>query len=475
MNLNFNKISYFKIFLFLSWLGLMASINSSFNDLKFINLNFISIINFLRYLAPIFIFSILLCFFLINIKKLNLNYFFYFFILLGAIQFISFFFNGYSIFDVYKYHILLSYFSTIFILIFAIKTNIDLKNLYIIFIILISAVVISYIYALINQTIEVGKLNYFYFIFSGILQNNEYGIIGQQNPRATGLSRQMIIIFCFLFYLMNSLNSKKFLYFSIFVILFLLSLFIWGLQSRGSLICWFVVWLVFLIFDTKKFLFKINLFFVLVLIPIFLFEYSIKLQIENEIIKLGKDNNNSFVTQKNRLLESQHFKVDVRILDEKTGEYIVERRLDYTTGRIYIWKRAFKAFLKKPILGYGPQGDRIALIIDKTNIPTNERHIWDNNASNGLVYVSLCAGIFGIIVLLSIYLLFLINVLRSLFILKVFRSNDFFIKNSVTLIIVFLIRSIYENSFAVFSIDFIVVVLSFSYLIKYMERNNSQV
>ena len=147
MNLNFNKISYFKIFLFLSWLGLMASINSSFNDLKFINLNFISIINFLRYLAPIFIFSILLCFFLINIKKLNLNYFFYFFILLGAIQFISFFFNGYSIFDVYKYHILLSYFSTIFILIFAIKTNIDLKNLYIIFIILISAVVISTIYS----------------------------------------------------------------------------------------------------------------------------------------------------------------------------------------------------------------------------------------------------------------------------------------------------------------------------------------
>ena len=92
MNFNFNKISYFKIFLFLSWLGLMASINSSFNDLKFISLNFIGIINFLRYLAPIFIFTILLFFFFINIKKLDLNYFFNFLILLGAIQFISFFF-----------------------------------------------------------------------------------------------------------------------------------------------------------------------------------------------------------------------------------------------------------------------------------------------------------------------------------------------------------------------------------------------
>ena len=470
MNLNFNKLLNFKLFLLLSWLGLVASINSSHYDLISLNLNLFNIINFLRYLAPIFIFSIFFILVLKNIQKLHFNKFFYFFILLGLIQFVSFFFNGYSLFDISRYHLLLSYFACIFILLFAYKINLDFKILYIIFISLLSAVVISYIYALIIQTIENGEIKYFYFIFSGFLQANEYGIIGQQNPRSTGLSRQMVIIFCFLFYLMNSLNSKKILYFSLLGILFFLSIFIWGFQSRGSLICWIIIWLVFLIFDTKKFLFKINLFFILVLIPIFLFEYSLKLQKKNEMIKLENDNNNSVITQKNRLLESQHFKVDVRVLDEKTGEYKVERRLDYTTGRIYIWKRAFKAFLKKPILGYGPQGDRIALIIDKTNISTNERHIWDNNASNGLVYVSLCAGIFGIIVLLSIYLLFLINVLRSLFILKVFRSNDFFIKNSVTLIIVFLIRSIYENSFAVFSIDFIVVVLSFSYLIKYMNR-----
>lgn len=475
MNFNFKKVSYFKIFLFLSWLGIIASINSSSNDFKSLNLNFISIINFLRYLAPIFIFLILLFFFLINIKKLNINYLFNFFILLGIIQFISFFFNGYSIFELHRYHILLLYFSTIFILLFGFKTDIDFKYLYIIFIALLSAVVISYIYALIKQTLELGKLNYFYYIFSGILQNNEYGIIGQQNPRSTGLSRQMTIIFCFLFYLMNSLNSKRFLYFLIFLILFLLSFFIWGLQSRGSLICFFILWLVFLFFDSKKFFSKISLFLILVLIPIFLFEYSIKMQIKNEAINVKTDTKNKVVTKKNRLLESKHFKVDIRIMDEKTGEYKTERRLDYTTGRIYIWQRALKAFLKKPFLGYGPQGDRIALIRDKTNIPTTSRHIWDNNASNGLIYVGLCAGILGIIILLSIYLLFLINILKSLFVLKVFKSNDFFIKNSVTLIIMFMIRSIYENSFTVFSIDFIVILISFSYIIKYMEKNNSQV
>ena len=116
MNFNFKKVSYFKIFLFLSWLGIIASINSSSNDFKSLNLNFISIINFLRYLAPIFIFLILLFFFLINIKKLNINYLFNFFILLGIIQFISFFFNGYSIFELHRYHILLLYDGILFII-----------------------------------------------------------------------------------------------------------------------------------------------------------------------------------------------------------------------------------------------------------------------------------------------------------------------------------------------------------------------
>ena len=91
MNFNFNQISYFKIFLFVSWLGLIVSINSSFDDLKILNLNLISIINFLRYLAPIFIFIIFLILFLTNIKKLNFDYFHNFLLLLGVIQFISFF------------------------------------------------------------------------------------------------------------------------------------------------------------------------------------------------------------------------------------------------------------------------------------------------------------------------------------------------------------------------------------------------
>ena len=112
---------------------------------------------------------------------------------------------------------------------------------------------------------------------------------------------------------------------------------------------------------------------------------------------------------------------------------------------------------------------------DKTNISSTERHIWDNNASNGIVYIGLCAGILGVIVLISIYIVLLSYILKSLFSFKVFKYNDFFIKNSVTLIIMFMVRSIYENSFTVFSIDFLVVLVSFNYLIKFIKKNNPQV
>ena len=95
-------------------------------------------------------------------------------------------------------------------------------------------------------------------------------------------------------------------------------------------------------------------------------------------------------------MEGKHFKLDVKVKDEKTGEVKIEKKTDYTAGRIYIWKRGLDAFYEKPFLGYGPQGDRIALVKDKTNISTTERHIWDNNASNGIVYIGLSAGIMGI-------------------------------------------------------------------------------
>ena len=40
-----------------------------------------------------------------------------------------------------------------------------------------------------------------------------------------------------------------------------------------------------------------------------------------------------------------------------------------------------------------------SLSMDKTNIDANQKHIWDNNASNGIVYSALCGGIAGLLYL----------------------------------------------------------------------------
>jgi hypothetical protein len=474
MNFNFNTIFTFKFFLILSWVGTLASINSGLDDFKSLSFNLIDIVNFSRFLFPIFAFLIFFILVLKDINKLNFNYLF-FFLLLGFTQFVSYFLNDYSITDIYRYQILLGYFSVIFILLFSDKIELDFKNLFIIFVILLSAVIISYIYALIKHSMYLGKLDYFYFIFSGILQNNEYGIIGQQNPRATGLSRQMVIVFCFLFYLINSFNLKNFRFFLIFIILFILSLFIWGLQSRGSIICWLVMWFVYLIFDNKNFLTKIYLVFTLFIVPISLFEISINHQIKQQK-KLNENQvttkENQVTTNKNRIF-GDHFNLVIKIENENTGEISLEKSKDYTTGRIYIWKRGLMAILEKPFFGYGPQGDRVVLSVDKAQISSSERHIWDNNASNAIIYTGLSAGIIGITFLILIYFLFIINLFKSIFLFKIFHSNDFFIKNCVTLILIFMVRSIYENSFALFSIDYIGVIVSFSYIIKYLKKNNS--
>jgi len=181
---------------------------------------------------------------------------------------------------------------------------------------------------------------------------------------------------------------------------------------------------------------------------------------------------NQVTTNKNRIF-GDHFNLVIKIENENTGEISLEKSKDYTTGRIYIWKRGLMAILEKPFFGYGPQGDRVVLSVDKAQISSSERHIWDNNASNAIIYTGLSAGIIGITFLILIYFLFIINLFKSIFLFKIFHSNDFFIKNCVTLILIFMVRSIYENSFALFSIDYIGVIVSFSYIIKYLKKNNS--
>ena len=74
---------------------------------------------------------------------------------------------------------------------------------------------------------------------------------------------------------------------------------------------------VFFIFDKKKFIKKIGLFLILVILPITFFEYSINLQINKEMKNLDNTNSNNLeLTKKNRLFEGKHFNLEVKVKDK---------------------------------------------------------------------------------------------------------------------------------------------------------------
>jgi hypothetical protein len=165
----------------------------------------------------------------------------------------------------------------------------------------------------------------------------------------------------------------------------------------------------------------------------------------------------------NYLFEKKNFNVEKivpienRLFSEKTS-----------SGRITIWKESFKNYDYNKIFGYGPQGDRFLL---KNNFNTINNY--SDNASNALVYSFLSGGYFAVLILLLIYS----NILAKIFIC----SKEFIIKNAETNInlklslgyaIFFILRSLFENSFAVFSIDFLLFISSAIYIENYQKKNS---
>jgi len=111
---------------------------------------------------------------------------------------------------------------------------------------------------------------------------------------------------------------------------------------------------------------------------------------------------------------------------------------NFTSDRFFDWKEMFEGN-KKEFWGLGPQADR---------------NYYKKTASNGLMYSFVCAGYFGLFVflILSIYSFYIS--IKKLLILRNLpsRFKEFFYP---IICLVFLIRSIFETSFAVFGIDFI--------------------
>ena len=124
-----------------------------------------------------------------------------------------------------------------------------------------------------------------------------------------------------------------------------------------------------------------------------------------------------------------------------------------TSGRIEIWQYVMANYEKEKIFGYGIQGDRFLL--------GKKYKSYGNNSSNVFMYFFISGGYFAIFVLIIILLRMLIIFLKIYLQESHRKTKDSFIfKLSLMLTIFFLIRGLVENSYGLFSIDFLLFITS---------------
>ena len=129
-----------------------------------------------------------------------------------------------------------------------------------------------------------------------------------------------------------------------------------------------------------------------------------------------------------------------------------QRPLDpntFSSGRLHDWKSILEKMDESILYGYGSQGDR---------------YLINQTASNGLIYAISSSGIFGLLffILFSLHCLF--TIFKNLTSKNVSNPKQYNLCSLIILLI--LLRSILESSYAVFSLDFIIITTFMNFLNK---------
>ena len=420
-----NKNIY--LFIFLAyWILLWLSINTEPSKHGLLSLSG-NVFGSLRLIAGIFstlLIIIISFFFIFTKKKIKISKIYLILILIFISQIIGLYYNETRALSLYNSFLALLAIGTIALFILCEQINIKSVIKYF-FWILIFFLIIAFIIS-IYPKID----NLQYLDFQRAFRGREANIFGGSNSRATGLSRSLSIINLFLillFFNLKKIYSKSFM----IILITTISVIIIFFQSRGTLLCYFTSLAVLILFlqDTKKG-FKLKNFLILVILPLILYF--------------------SFNTYINKNLQSNNKK-------EIRNRILVKN----TSGRIEIWNYSLKNYDYKKIFGYGPQGDRFFLKDD-----TSMKKKYGDNSSNIFIYTLLSGGIISIILLI----LFFYEILK-IFIknkkLLFFNKNSIYLNFSILCLIFFSIRSLFENSFGLFSIDFLIMCLSVFFITNY--------
>ena len=413
-NTNFNKIIFGSYFILsLAPIGIETSILS--NNFE----NSASIFNLFRLIVPFFIFLTL--FFLI-LKKLNITEFkkvFFLFIFFIAV-FASTLFNLENFNEAHKLLLPFYYISYIFLCLVTFSTT-NIKNKF---------NNLFFLQFLIITIITLFSLSHFLSFFINFSLPDLYNLKIENsfyNQNSNGLSRVLLIISLFIF-LMNKKN--KYFYLSCLIINTIIIL----LQSKLVLFFLFSFILLKIFFEKNIIKEKMKDVIFILLVPLLITFFI-------STINTVKDG------PKIRLITEA--KSDI---ENSSSNQILD--LAIFTGlktRIDTWKIILKNS-EKPLAGYGSQADKYLT----RNLPKHTQL-----AANSFIYAYACAGIAGIILLIIIYYN-IIKLLLHTFFLNKSKSEFNNLKLFYFAVLCFLIfRSIVENSFVVWGIDFVLLINSY--------------
>jgi len=411
-------------YLIFFWVLLWLSINGHITYLEYYNKNFLGKVYFLRTLIPIIltiVFStIILILFIKKIflknSKIFYNQTLFLFFTYCILQIIGFYQNKHLHVDLNNLYIITLCLGSLTIFALTFFLNLEKLLRYYLFIALILIVIIT----IISFGSRITQINFenlnLYKSFNDFSEN----FIGEPNQRILGLSRMLALIN--LAVIVVVISRKKINKVAAIIFIMISTLLIFIMQSRGTIICFFLSSLFLYIFLVKYLNYKKILYSILFLL--FLFA-----TIEVFFSRTGLTENNIY---KNRIFTVQD-----------------------TSGRISLWKKAIKVYDTKEIFGYGPQADRI--LLNNTEVSK----YYGNNVSNAIVYSFLCGGYLSMILFILLYLkiIYLFSKIIK-YKEKILAQENIALKISLSYLIFFVIRSFVENSFAVFGVDFLLTLVS---------------
>ena len=475
-----------KLFFYFIWVGIIVSINTNSSLLHLKDYNFFQIINFLRALAPLVVFVILVFYLLINIKNSNffknrnncLNIICICLLFYTAISILGLFVNNDQFFFERVWWNI-SYLNVIFYL-YLVSYLFDykfLKNIFLILLLFIICFYTSVAFLAVKESITL-NLNSVYH--SHLLSPNTF-ILDQGLPRTSGVARALFILFLLIISFLCF--EKKYFYLNLFLCglyTFLISLF----DSRITSIFYFISLLI--IFYSKfNFLKKIIIFLFLIMI------FNSSLNIYNYILNIDSSSNNSSKritnlafklfdglkeqdTKSENQYELKSKGIDMDTTMDTTKIFSIKPFYcksnsainKFSSGRYCIWVDALNSAIKNYkvfFLGYGAQADRY-----NVNYSQGTQEL---SVSNIFLYVLTSGGSISVILILMIYIIFFMIFLRFFIFEKKKLCNESPILISSLLISSFILfRGITESSFAVFSLDYILFFIS-TFIIFSKEKN----